>query len=794
MLLAVLSGFLLALVAPAIHRITRNLTGWLLALLPVGLFLYFASHADSIAHGETIRVSYAWVSSLGVDLSFLLDGLSLLMVLIVTGIGALIFIYAAGYMKGDPYLGRFYSYLLIFMAAMVGLVLSDNLLGLFVFWELTSISSYLLIGFKHNYADSRTAALKALVVTGAGGLAMLAGFVLLIIVSGTAEISALMNQADLVTGHSLYLPILILIGLGAFTKSAQFPFHFWLPGAMAAPTPVSAYLHSATMVKAGVFLLARLSPVLSGTDEWRILITLVGGFTMLMGAYLSLKPSDLKRILAYSTVSSLGMLTMLLGWDTKVSVEAAMLFLLVHSLYKGTLFMVAGAIDHETGTRNIEQLGGLLRVMPFIALGAILAALSMSGIPPFLGFIGKELVYEATLGYESAEGLMLSLGPVLVTAAAVLSNMAAIAVACLVTIRPFGGQMKETPKHAHRAPLTMWFGPVALGGLALILGVLPHIPGEYIVGPAAGVVYGSALELHLALWHGITPMLILSSITIAGGVAIFWQRDRLLPLLNAVDVGGRFGPERLFTRTIDNLPYTARSITLIFQNGYLRFYVATIVATLVAVVGFTLFSRVDIPQLTSIGPVRFYEIVIAGVILIGVFLVLRSGRLLFTVIALGVIGYGVALIYILYSAPDLAMTQFAIETLSVVLFMLVLYRLPKLAQLSTMRARIRDAIIASSAGLLVTILVLVITSEPLASELSDFFAASSYPDARGRNIVNVILVDFRGFDTLGEITVLSVAAIGVYALLKLRIGPVNKTKIAEVDTGPDNPKQEGADA
>lgn len=771
MLVSVATGFIAALVAPLIHARLRRISGWILALVPAVLFLYFASHINTVAHGEIVSISYSWVSSLDVELVFALDGLSLLLALIITGIGTLIVIYGGGYLADDVHQGRFYSFTLIFMAAMIGLVLSDNLLILYVFWELTSVSSYLLIGYKHQYDDSRKSALTALIVTGSGGLAMLAGFVMLGLTSGSWNISELVANRQAVQEHTLYFPILILIGIGAFTKSAQFPFHFWLPGAMAAPTPVSAYLHSATMVKAGVFLLARMSPLLAGTIEWQLLVTGVGVITMLVGAYLSIKQTDLKRILAYSTVSSLGIMVMLLGWGTRVSVEAAMLFVLVHSLYKGALFMIAGAVDHETGTRDIRELGGLFRVMPLIGLAAALASLSMSGIPPFLGFVGKELIYEATLAYETGTALHLQAGEILLTLMSVLGNMATITVACLVAIVPFAGKISDTPKHPHRAPLSLWLGPFILASLALAMGVLPGMVGEKFVAPAATATYGEFIDLHLALWHGITPMLILSIITVAGGVMIFWQRKAVIPILNRFDPGAQVGPDNSFSILLDRLPDLATSITRVFQNGHLRYYVITIITTTIGILVFTIATRVDLPDLNLNIEVRLYEFIIACAMLLGVSMVLLSRHLLFTVTALGVIGYGSALIFVLFGAPDLAMTQFAIETLSVILFVLVLYRLPQLAHLSSRRSRIRDAVIASTAGGIVTAVVLVITSRPLNSKLTDFFSTASYLEAQGRNIVNVILVDFRGFDTMGEITVLAIAAIGVFALLKLRVRP-----------------------
>ena len=388
--------------------------------------------------------------ALGVNLSFTVDGLSLLFALLISGVGALVLVYAGGYLAGSPQLGRLYAFLLFFMASMLGLVLADNLLLLFVFWELTSLSSYLLIGFDHERAEARAAALQALLVTGGGSLALLAGFLLLGQVGGSLELSALLSRPGAVTAHLLYVPILLLVLAGAFTKSAQFPFHFWLPAAMAAPTPVSAYLHSATMVKAGVYLLARLSPVLGGTDFWVWLVTVTGSATMLVGAYLALRQSDLKLILAYSTVSALGVMTSLLGLGGALAVRAALAFLLGHALYKGALFLVAGALDHQTGTRDVDRLAGLARAMPITALAAGLAALSMAGIPPLFGFIAKELSYEATLHAPASAW---------VTAAAVLANALLVAAAGLAGLKPFLGKALPPPgRHARRRRACGW-GP-----------------------------------------------------------------------------------------------------------------------------------------------------------------------------------------------------------------------------------------------------------------------------------------------------------------------------------------------
>src|ERR1051325_384690 len=401
-LIAVLSGFAAAIVAPWICRFAGSAAGWLIALLPLGLMIYFGGFLESVGAGHITVMSYDWVPSLGMKLSFLIDGLSLLFAFLISGIGALIFIYAAEYLRGHPQLGRFYSYLLIFMASMLGLGLANNLIVLYVFWELTSISSYFLIGFDHNRESARAAALQALLVTGAGGLALLAGVLLLGTAGGSLEISTLLDNAEMVRRDALYVPILLLVLAGAFTKSAQVPFHFWLPSAMEAPTPVSAYLHSATMVKAGVYLLARLTPVLGGTPLWLYALSIVGAETMVTGAYVAVRQNDLKRMLAYLTVSALGMLILFIGVGTPEALAAAIVFLLAHALYKGALFLATGIVDRQTGSRDVRELGGLRSAMPMTASIAALAALSLAALPPTLGFIGKEMLLESSLAANRA--------------------------------------------------------------------------------------------------------------------------------------------------------------------------------------------------------------------------------------------------------------------------------------------------------------------------------------------------------------------------------------------------------
>ncbi len=755
---AVLSGFGLSLAAIWLSRVGR-LRGWLFALLPLALTVYFLSFAPAIADGDEIIHTLNWVPSLDVTLSFHLDGLSWVFALIVSGIGFFIFVYAGAYFGDDPLVGRFYAYILIFMASMLGLVLADNLLAVFIFWELTSFSSYLLIGFKHEDEAARKAALQALLVTGGGGLALMAGLILLGLAGGTFEISALV-AADPLTGHANYVPIVLLVMLGAFTKSAQVPFHFWLPGAMTAPSPVSAYLHSATMVKAGIYLLARFSPVLGGSDLWHYALTAVGGVTMLVGAYLSLRHTDLKRILAYSTVSGLGTLVFLLGMKTPLAVQAAMVFLIVHSLYKGALFLIAGIIEHETGTRDVSALGGLGRKMPVVAVATALAALSMAGIPPFFGFVGKELLYETALEALDA--------PLLLTALAVLSNVILVAVALLVFIRPFTGRLVETPKHPHPVPLGMWLGPAALGVGSLAAGLLVGPVGDTFIAPAVSAITEMAAEVHLGLWHGVNTMLILSVVTVLAGIAVFRYRHLYRRLADRLDPGAGWGPAHWYARGLDLMLAFARWQTRMLQHGYLRLYLMTINLMVVVLVALTLVTHWNGVELPRFGEIQVFELALVALITVAMLYVMRARSRLAAVVSLGVVGYGIALIFMLYGAPDLAMTQFSIETLTVILMVLILYRLPPFARFSPPREARRDAVVAASVGVLITVLMLLALSGEPQSVLTPFFAEHSYTGAQGRNIVNVILVDFRGLDTLGEITVLTVAAFGVVALLKLK--------------------------
>lgn len=756
----VLSGFLAALAAPALYHFSPRWAGRLCPLLPLSLFAGLLTAIGQVAAGKPLVASLPWLPSLDLTFSLYLDGLGMLFALLVTGVGFLVFLYTPAYMGDDARQGRLTAWLLAFMAAMLGTVLAGNLITLFIFWELTGFCSYMLIGFDHEKESSRSAALQALLVTGIGGLALLAGLLLIGKVAGTIEMGAILTSGDLVRNHDLYVPILLLVLAGAFTKSAQFPFHFWLPNAMAAPTPVSAYLHSATMVKLGIFLLARFTPVLGGTEAWLCTVSAVGGLTMLIGGVLAILEYDLKRILAWSTVSALGALTLLLGLGTEATATAALLFLLTHALYKSALFLCAGAIDHYAGSRDIRQLGGLAAKTPWLAAAAVLAALSMAGLPPLLGFIAKETTYGAAL--------QLPLLPHFITGLLLAANALTVTAAYMAGGGPFFAPPPEQALKPHHLPAALWLAPLLPAVLGLLIGLFPAPVASLVLGPALSAVMSAPVTLKLALWHGLNLELLLSAATLALGVLLLGSRQRVLTLMPLRWREAGAVQDRWYRALFGGLLSVARLQTVALQNGRLRFYLMTTIGVAMALMGLTFLISGGVPGNLPLPSGPLHEWLVAGIILAGALTVTLTDSRLGAVAALGTVGYGVSLVYIIYGAPDLAMTQFCIETLAIVLFVLVLYRLPLFTLLSSPALRLRDAAVAAAIGSLMSLLMLYVISQPLVPHVSEFFLANSLTAAHGRNVVNVILVDFRALDTLGEILVLAVAALGVFGLLKRR--------------------------
>jgi len=766
---------LASLVSPLIVRLNRA-GPFVLAAAPLYGFGWFSAR---ILEGDLGREArWPWVEVLGIDFALRLDGLSAFFAVLILGIGALIVIYGTRYLGSNRDLGRFHLLLFAFMASMLGLVLADDAITLFVFWEGTSLTSYLLIGFEHEEESARVAARKALLVTGTGGLALLGGLILLHAITDSWSLSSWVESADVILAHPLSVWALVLVLAGAFTKSAQVPFHFWLPAAMAGPTPVSAYLHSATMVKAGVFLLARLSPIWAETPEWTYTLVGFGSATMVFSAWASLRFTDLKSVLAYTTTMALGLFVMLLGFGDEASVNAATTYLLVHALYKGSLFMVAGSVDHGAHTRDLDRLSGLAGPMKITAAAAILASLSMAGLPPFVGFVGKELSYEANL---HAHGLGIGM-----LATSVLANAALFAVSYAVGLRPFLGPRSEAASHAHEDPI-LAAPPLVLATLGLLYGVAPA-GLEPLLGPASTAVLAEDSHLHLALWHGLNPAFFASLATYALGVGV----ATAIPFLRT---GRAFGsavrafadaPARGFERALLGLAKASRATADWIYSGKLRRYVMVVVSAVLAglLVAMSTHDGLTWPTFGTLYPHEAALLVI---------LVVSSGIAAFAepamkaIIAVGISGYCVAIVYLLFGAPDVAMTQFSIETLTIILVVLTLLHLPD-AALERPRpySALRDFFISVGAGTAVSTLLLSILAGPLPDRISQWYLHHSVPDAHGRNVVNVILVDFRGFDTWGEITVLTIAGLGVYGLLRRRArsSPEPAAPVAAPGNGP----------
>lgn len=758
--IGVLSLFVLALIAPFTKKFFGSLAGWAFSIVPASLFFFFITLLIKVNQGEIIIETYTWIEAFNVSLSFYIDGLSVFFALLVLGIGTLILIYAGYYMKPYAMNNRFFGYLILFMGAMLGLVVSGNLITMFVFWELTSISSFLLIGFNHEKPEARAAALQALLITGVGGLALLGGALLLGHVAGTYEFDELLYGPGIITQSSLYTPILLLFLAGAFTKSAQFPFHFWLPGAMQAPSPVSAFLHSATMVKAGVFLLMRMSPILGGTELWHYLLSIFGALTMLTGAWMAIGQTDLKRILAYTTVSALGTLVLLIGTGTEYAINAAIIFLLVHALYKGTLFMMAGTLEKLTGTRDINSLGGLFKHMPIAAIFTFLAALSMAGLPPMLGFIGKELIYEAKAYAPDAAWFILLAG--------FIANVFTVFISARFVMDIFFGKEGSFTKKLSEPSLPLILGPAILVSLSLILGLLPKSLTSPFTSSAVSAVNPYIESIKLSLWHGFNLVLLLSIITVGLGITLFIFKNRFLEIVRFLNLKYfRQEYSKSFFGLIDSFLSITKKKTEFVQHGYHRFYLITVFLVASGLIWFQL-AKIDGLKINiEFNGAPLYMIAVITVIIIATIITLLTSSRLVALISLGVIGFGVSIIFIVFSGVDLAITMIMIETLMVVLAMMVVYHLPPFLNYSAPKSRIRDAIIAVIAGSFMTMLLLQAGATEPVAKISDFFKANSYELAHGKNIVNVILVDFRAMDTLGEITVLSLAAIGVIALLKL---------------------------
>jgi multicomponent Na+:H+ antiporter subunit A len=775
------------------HRFRH--AGWLAAIAPAIVTVWQLLQVDNVASGVFPLESYDWAPQLGLILSLRLDGLALFFGIIITGIGTMIAVYTAYYLEDDPRQGFFYSLLFIFMASMLGLVWSDNLISLFVFWEGTSITSYLMIAYKSQYKDAVYGGRRAMLVTGLGGLAMLFGLVLLGVEAGTYSISAIIATPGLVDSP-LYPAALFLLLVGAFTKSAQFPFHFWLPGAMAAPTPASAYLHSATMVKAGVFLLARLHPALSDSPLWFWSLFICGGITMVLGATSALRYFDIKGLLAYATVSQLGILVMLLAFRVEYAYTAVVISILAHALYKGPLFLVAGIVDHATGTRDLRRFGGLGREMPLVAAVAVVAALSMAGLPPLFGFVAKELLLETAYQY-TLDPLTMVVGwigfiAVAVTGAFFVGYSLTLLWELFFRPKPTEGEHA----HIHHAPDVWITLPPLL--LALVGTSIPFfmaaIEGPFF-DPVAGAIAGYPITMHLALWHGWNLVLITSLVAIVAGVLIFFGRGTIRAGFERVpsQINGVYIFDKIIYSGYDFANWATRTV----QGGTLSSQASVMIGAGVTMLIVALLRSnwlLDLGVNWAEMP-RIPEVALAATAIIAAFITVRVRTRLNAIISVGVVGIIATLYFVFFDAPDLALTQLLIDILTIVLLILVFYRMPpqELPPINR-RLRIRNMAVAISAGFLGFFLVLFAVGERYHPVISDYFSLNAVALGHGANVVNVILVDFRALDTLGEITVLAIAAVGGYALLRsimLREKPPATRPVISSDSGGDSAHGDG---
>lgn len=759
--------FLGALLPGLMNSAGRSACAGVTFTVTLAAFVGLLTNLPSVLAGEVVMARIDWMPSLGLNFTLMLDGLGFFFALLILGIGLLIIAYARNYLSREDNMGEFFTYLLLFQGAMVGIVLSDNILLLLVFWELTSLSSFLLIGFWKHLPEGRQGARMALTVTGMGGLAMVGGMLILGQIAGSYDLSVILQNRDLIQADPLYLPALILILLGCFTKSAQFPFHFWLPHAMAAPTPVSAYLHSATMVKAGIFLMARMWPVLSGTPEWFVIVTTAGLVTMVLGAVIALFKHDLKALLAFSTVSHLGLITMLLGTGTAFGAMAAVFHILNHATFKAALFMSAGIIDHEAHTRDIRRLGGLRKLMPMTFAIASLAALSMAGIPFLNGFLSKEMML------EEATHTVLFNTPWLVPALATFGSLFSAAYCFRLIGHVFMGPVRDDyPAKPHDPGAGLWLPPAILVVLVVAIGVAPFLAEPFVKLVTAAVLGGEAEvpTAYFKIWHGLVPALFLSIVAVVGGLILLGGFNPLLRLWNATP---RPEAKAIFDVIVDTVVQTAQRLILPLHNGAFSRY-AAIGSVAIVAAGFHAWTTgtVGAPtrtlQVAGAVPIAGWLMLIAATI--GLVFMHRNRFL--SLILLGIVGLMVSIGFVYFSAPDLAMTQFTVEVVTIILLLLALNFLPKRTPIeSSVLRRVRDTGVAILGGLAAFGLSFhYLMRDAVSGPISEFHLANSYKGGGGTNVVNVILVDFRGFDTYGEIIVLGIAALLIYALTETLLG------------------------
>ncbi|MGR2780906.1 Na+/H+ antiporter subunit A [Bacillus subtilis] len=794
--LAILSPFLFAFIIPFLAKYAKRVhTGWFVLILPVLLFIYFLPMIRMTQSGETLRSVLEWIPSLGINFTVYIDGLGLLFALLITGIGSLVTLYSIFYLsKEKEQLGPFYVYLLMFMGAMLGVVLVDNVMVLYMFWELTSLSSFLLIGYWYKREKSRYGAAKSLLITVSGGLCMLGGFILLYLITDSFSIREMVHQVQLIAGHELFIPAMILILLGAFTKSAQFPFYIWLPDAMEAPTPVSAYLHSATMVKAGIYVIARFSPIFAFSAQWFWIVSLVGLFTMVWGSFHAVKQTDLKSILAFSTVSQLGMIISMLGVSAAalhyghteyytVAAMAAIFHLINHATFKGSLFMAVGIIDHETGTRDIRKLGGLMAIMPITFTISLIGTFSMAGLPPFNGFLSKEMFFTSMLRVTHFDLFNVQTWGVLFPLFAWIGSVFTFIYSMKLLFKTFRGnyQPEQLEKQAHEAPVGMLVPPVILVALAVSLFFFPNILSYSLIEPAMNSIYPTLLaghekfHVHISQWHGVTTELLMTAGIVVIGTIGYLSLNKWKGIYKLFP--SKLTLNRLYDKLLTLMEKGSYRVTKQYMTGFLREYLLYIFAGFIILIGGAFAIKGGFSFKTEgMAKIGVYEIILTLVMISATVATVFARSRLTAIIALGVVGYTLALFFVIFRAPDLALTQLVIETISVALFLLCFYHLPKLRlKTKTRTFRMTNFIISLGVGVIVTLLGIASSSQRTKDSIASFFVKHSHDLGGGDNVVNVILVDFRGFDTMFEITVLTIAALGIYSMIKTKVKEEGKS-------------------
>jgi len=785
--IAVLTPFLFVPLIPALYKYMRRIhTGWFVLLVPLSLLIYFASYYPVQHAFEPVIRSVPWIPSLDIHFTVYLDSLSLLFALLITGIGTLVVLYSIFYMsKEREKLHFFYAYLMLFMGAMLGSVLSDNLLVLYAFWELTSVSSFLLIAFWYQRKKSRYGAQKSMFITMTGGFSMLLGFIILYVASGTLSIREIISMADVVSQHHFFIPAMFFILLGAFTKSAQFPFHIWLPDAMEAPTPVSAYLHSATMVKAGVYLVARLTPIFGGHMEWFWTITIAGIVTLFWGSFMAVRQSDLKALLAFSTISQLGLIMSLLGVGSMAlnkgyidssdlfagAITAAVFHLINHSIFKGCLFMMVGILDHETGTRDIRRLGGLISLMPVSFTLTMIGAFSMAGLPPFSGFISKEMFFTGLLTASRNMSDWLVILPIIAWIASIFTF-----VYCMILVfKAFTGPYKpeKLERKPHEAPIGMLISPMVLAAFVVLLFFFPNLIAGSILEPSVKAIIPQAFvnnadwHVHLAAFHGFNTELVMTIGIVVFGTLLFIYLSKWRDVYDSVP--WKFTLNQAYDRGLVGIERIGTKVTRSYMTGATNHYLAYLFIFLVALAGGTLLAQnAFVLDTSGNAQIELYEYMLGFIMIASAIYMLFTKSRLISIIAVSVIGYIVSMFFVIFRAPDLALTQLVVETISTALFLLCFYFLPKVGKsITQLKFKVVNGIIAVAVGTTLTLIGLSAQGHRLFEPIAHYFT-DSYKLAGAKNIVNSILVDFRAFDTMLEIVVLFTAGTGIYTLIKLR--------------------------